>query len=347
MIAFILNTILYGIGLLLVGQYFQVHSHNDTTSTKAVVAILGVLSTIQIAFLSHQVYVDYVNLFGEKSDLDKIVFSAPVQLLAIFLVAFVAQIFFASRIWMITKRSFWYTVPVVVLSFTQLGAGVAQTFLVFEYRQYSKLRYTARVSSTQSGATAACDVVITAILCWVLHDARSSVRKSFDGRVPPLRAHAKSFKTETTINRLILYAIERGVATSACALLNLVFFVGKPGTFIFMIFLEPSCPLYLISVVSMLANRSTLRAQLTDDEVYLTDTMDPHQLGDRYTLSAVERAESSRRHQSLHIIDGQSRPSRVDRSEARQHVSSKDSSKDSAVEGVIVQKQVLTWRENL
>lgn len=298
MIAFILNTILYGVGMLLVGQYFQSHSSHDTSSTKAVVAILGFLSTVQVAFLSHQVYFDYVNLFGETSDLDRILFSAPVQLLAIFLVSFVAQIFFASRIWMITKRSFWCTVPVVLLSFLQLGAGVAQGLLVFELRQYSKLHSTAAVSSTQSGATAACDVVITVILCWVLHDARSSVRKSFSGRSFQLRPSGKAFKTEMTINRLIAYAIERGAATSACALLNLAFFVGKPDTFIFMVFLEPSCPLYLISVVSMLANRTSLRAELAEDQARLTDTMDPHQLGDRYIISAA----ASRR-PSVHILN--------------------------------------------
>ncbi|KDR82401.1 hypothetical protein GALMADRAFT_821529 [Galerina marginata CBS 339.88] len=331
MIAFILNTILYGVGMLLVGQYFQSHSSHDTASTKSVVAILGFLSTIQVAFLSHQVYIDYVNLFGERSDLDRILFSAPVQLMAIFLVAFVAQMFFASRIWIITKRSLWYTVPVVILSFLQLGAGVAQVLRVFELGQYSKLHYTAAVSSTQSGATAACDVVITAVLCWVLHDARSSVRKSFVGRNFQLWPRGKAFKTEMTINRLITYAIERGAATSACALLNLAFFVGTPHTFIFMVFLEPSCPLYLISVVSMLANRTALRAELAGDEACFTDTMDPRQLGDRYILSAA----ASRR-PSIHVLDNHSPQSRVDGTllEGRVH---------DGVDHGILQKQVVTW----
>ncbi|KAF8904082.1 hypothetical protein CPB84DRAFT_1773358 [Gymnopilus junonius] len=131
--------------------------------------------------------------------------------------------FFVSRIWMITKKIFTYTVPVVVLSFIQLGAGMAQTFLVSIYGNYSALQYTERVSSTQAEATAACDVVITSILCWVLHDARSTIRKSFDGRLPYQYAQEKSINTESTINHLVLYAIERGAATSACALLNLVF----------------------------------------------------------------------------------------------------------------------------
>ncbi|KAF8158510.1 hypothetical protein B0H34DRAFT_709156 [Crassisporium funariophilum] len=310
MVAFILNTVLYGIGLLLVAQYFQSHSRSDTVSTKTVVAILGLLATVQVAFLSHQIYFDYVNLFGNQADLDRIVFSAPVQLLAIFLVAFTAQMFFASRIWMITKHNLWYTAPVVLLSFTQLGAGIAQVLLVFEIGSYSRLSSTARVSSTQSGATAACDVAITAVLCYVLHGARRGVRKSFDGRnFPP--ASQKALRTETTINQLIVYSIERGAATSMCALLNLIFFVGKPNTFIFMIFLEPSCPLYLISVVSMLTNRSALRAQLSDGEGQLID--DEQQLH-HFTLSEV-----------------------LPRSQLFA----------PAQEGVLVQKEILTWREGL
>jgi len=286
---------LYGMGLLLVGQYFRSHCQDDSRAIRATVATLGVLASIQFVFLTHQIYFDYIRLFGDTSDLDWIVFSAPAQLLAIFLTAFVAQIFFASRIWILTRHSICYTTPIIMLAFLQIGAGITQTILVFQVKRYSLLDSTVRVSSTQSGATAACDIVITAVLCYILHGARSGIKR-----------------TDSIINQMIAFAINRGAATSLCALLNLIFFVGKPHTFIFMIFLEPSCQLYLISVISMLTNRQHLRAQLDHQASY------PHSnslhLG-RISLSC-----------NTHPVNPAS-------------ITSPD-------EGVFVQKHIVTWRDN-
>ncbi|TFK39057.1 hypothetical protein BDQ12DRAFT_722897 [Crucibulum laeve] len=147
-----------------------------------------------------------------------------------------------------------YTSPIVALAVLQFGAGLAQTALVFKFRRYSLLHLTTRASSTQSGATAACDLVITMTLCYILYDAKSGVKK-----------------TDTLVNKLMIYAINRGAATSICAILNLIFFIGKPNTFIFMLFLEPSCQLYVISVVSMLMNRTHLRAQLQGGDPAVND----------------------------------------------------------------------------
>jgi len=153
------------------------------------------------------------------------------------------------------------------------------------------------------------------------------------------------------INRLMLYAIERGAATSACALLNLIFFVGMPGTFIFMIFLEPSCPLYVISVVSMLANRSSLRSQLLGDELALNEHMDPGQLGDRCTISVLERARDSR--STTHRLPSVQVSTIYSSHDQQRGVAynsdvNVDAESDSInISGIVVQKQVVTWRETV
>ncbi|EEB99902.1 hypothetical protein MPER_00294, partial [Moniliophthora perniciosa FA553] len=52
---------------------------------------------------------------------------------------------------------------------------------------------------------AACDIIITLVLCFLLNEARSNSRR-----------------TNTIVDKLILYAINRGAATSTAALVQLI-----------------------------------------------------------------------------------------------------------------------------
>ncbi|KAG5718576.1 hypothetical protein E4T56_gene16495 [Termitomyces sp. T112] len=247
LIAYMFNAVTYGMGTLLVMQYFRSHSKNDSVPTRLAVALLFIFATVQLVFLSHQIYIDFVTWFAIPNNLDIITFSASAQLLAIYLTAFTAQQFFASRIWMFSppsKRIFFVS-PVILLSFLQLGFGITQTILVIRVGTFSHLETTVKYTSTQAGCTAACDIVITTMLCWLLNKSRSGLKK-----------------TDSVVDKLILYAINRGAATSLAALMNLILFVSVPNTFIFMIFLLPSCQLYVLSVVSMLTSRESLRQQL-------------------------------------------------------------------------------------
>ncbi|KAF8067697.1 hypothetical protein FPV67DRAFT_1764688 [Lyophyllum atratum] len=234
MISYMFNAVLYGIGLLMVMQYFHSHSKKDSSLTKATVAILFSLATVQMTFLSHQIYLDFVTWFAHPEFLDEIPFTsrlfAPLNdnndadgmktmLLATYSTAFTAQLFFASRIWVFASegKKLLCTVPV-------------------------------KITSTQAGSTAACDVVITSMLCWLLNSSRSGIKR-----------------TDGIVHKLIVYAINRGVATSLAAVMNLILFVAIPDTFVFMIFLLPSSQLYVLSVVSMLTTRGALRDKLSTD----------------------------------------------------------------------------------
>ncbi|ESK85261.1 hypothetical protein Moror_11368 [Moniliophthora roreri MCA 2997] len=250
MIAYIFDILLYGVTLILVAQYFYRRESGDGIFTKVTVGALFFFSTLHTAFLSHQIYTDYVQWFDKPDLLNIIPFSASTMLLAIYLTAFTAQIFFASRIWLLSKstgQKILCCSPVVLLAVLQISFGIAQTVLVIKTAVFSRLETTARITSTQAGTCAACDIMITLVLCFQLEQARSGSRR-----------------TNSAVDKLILYAINRGAATSTAALVQLILFVVKPGTFIFMIFLLPSCHLYVISVVSMLITRDAIRNKLRE-----------------------------------------------------------------------------------
>ncbi|KAF9065746.1 hypothetical protein BDP27DRAFT_1424488 [Rhodocollybia butyracea] len=277
MIAYMINTALYGVASLLMGQYFYGHSQNDSKRVRIIVGLLWTFGTAQIVFLSHQVYTDYVTRFSQFELLDNIVFSGIAQLLAVYLTAFTAQIFFALRIWALAPapKKILYTGPVLLLAFLQIGFGIAQTVLSIKTAKFSLLSSTTRITSTQAGATAVCDVTITIALWSLLSRAKSGIRR-----------------TDSALDKLILYSINRGAATSFCAAMNLICFVSLPGTFIFLIFLDMSSQLYLISVASMLLSRKSIREKMSNK--IITDSSFP--------LESLRTAQSTAIHIQRDVV---------------------------------------------
>ncbi|KAJ6522402.1 hypothetical protein B0H19DRAFT_1202945 [Mycena capillaripes] len=201
---------------------------------------------------------NFVLLYGNLGAENVIPYEANVMLCSVYVVAFTAQMFYASRIWILTKHDWRYVAPVVLLGLCQFSAGIAQTVEVAKVHLFSELQaLTGPISSTQSGATLACDLIITAILCVVLHKSRTGIRS-----------------TDSTVDKMIIYALNRGAMTSLWALLQLIFFIGMPGTFVFQMFIVPSCHLYVISVCSMLISRESLRAELRGSNGIITSFME-------------------------------------------------------------------------
>ncbi|KAJ3860467.1 hypothetical protein EV359DRAFT_67296 [Lentinula novae-zelandiae] len=147
---------------------------------------LCLFGTLQFIFLSHQVYTDYVIRFSQEARLNDIVFRNYQNLTVptssgIRLELYVCSTkqtsynyllrFFVTRIWVLSPpeitRKLMYTGPVLLLAVCQIGKS--QTLRLFFPIQ--------RITSTQAGTTAACDILIAVILCMLLHKARSGFQR--------------------------------------------------------------------------------------------------------------------------------------------------------------------------
>ncbi|KAL0564458.1 hypothetical protein V5O48_017586 [Marasmius crinis-equi] len=84
MIAFMFDLVLYGIGMVLVMQYFRSYkAASDSVPTRCSVGLIFFFATAHTVFFSHQIYTQYVKFFNQPERLDVIVFSASGMLLAI------------------------------------------------------------------------------------------------------------------------------------------------------------------------------------------------------------------------------------------------------------------------
>ncbi|KAF9523283.1 hypothetical protein CPB83DRAFT_697545 [Crepidotus variabilis] len=250
LLASMISFCLYGVGLLMVLQYFRRHSTNDPMVLKVTVVVLVILATLQTVFASHQIYNAFITKQGALDLLDEIVVSVPGKYICGYFTAFVAEVFFSSRIWIVGRsmrvQSRYFTVPALALALMQLSAGIAQGTIMRIAGKYSVLSMRTRrlieMTTIQGVGAALSDIIISATLCYIFHSGRTAV-----GR------------TNSMINQLIKYAVNRALATSFCAVLSVLLYYFASGTYYYQIPLLSSTPLYLISAVSMLTTREGLR----------------------------------------------------------------------------------------
>ncbi|TFK17137.1 hypothetical protein FA15DRAFT_711102 [Coprinopsis marcescibilis] len=91
MVSTAVTTMLYGVAMFMVAQYFFRHSHNDAMWIKVVAASLGALATLQTIFANHQIYDYFVTNNNDTDARNLIPFSMPAKTACIFLVAFLSQ----------------------------------------------------------------------------------------------------------------------------------------------------------------------------------------------------------------------------------------------------------------
>ncbi|KAK6996262.1 hypothetical protein R3P38DRAFT_3628849, partial [Favolaschia claudopus] len=236
-ISLLLETILYGMGILQTWNYFAARA-TDPRAVQATVAVVFFLETVQVIFFSISSYSRFVRNFGE------------IQVELLWCALFLSSIgfYFASRIHRLTEARKPLSLSalgiyiILLLSITQIVAGIIQTVWSYELRSFLKLGTTKAITTLQSAASLACDMLITTYLCLFL--------KSQKGEM---------MKTNSMMDLLIYDAINRGVLTALSSGVNMVLFLAVPDTFWFFLGLAPSSKLYMNSMMATLNRRQHFR----------------------------------------------------------------------------------------
>ncbi|KAJ7183505.1 hypothetical protein C8R46DRAFT_1344316 [Mycena filopes] len=223
-----LETILYGIGILQTFLYFQ-WSSKDSWSIKTPVLIVLFLETTQILFFFRSSYFRFVQSFGVL--LGDLIWSDSLQLLANYLSAFTVQLYFATRIYRLTHTR------IRVFKYSVVGIYIV-TILTYKLRSYAKLEQTKAITTLQTAASLACDVVITLYLCFFFAKSKSGLPR-----------------TERLLNSLMINAVNRGMLTAISSALTMILFLVSPHTLWFFLSIAPNSKLYMNSMLATLNMR--------------------------------------------------------------------------------------------
>ncbi|KAF8987175.1 hypothetical protein BDQ17DRAFT_1435810 [Cyathus striatus] len=264
MIAAIINSILFGVGIFVGMQYLKRYGMTDPIIVKGTVCLLMLLATLETIFTNHQTYANFILSFGDVADLNNIVFSVPYVFPITHISDYILKILPVSNYLYRTTfllgmhmdrsslgpRYRYLVIPVLLLSVMQFIAGMIQVAIMIEAGTFRKIREKRNdampiIIAVQGGGTAACDVLITIILVYIFHGTNTN-------------AH----RTKSLLDKLFTYALNRAAATSFCALMTVFLFYYISGTYYFIIPALASTHLNVISIVSLISSRSSLRDKI-------------------------------------------------------------------------------------
>ncbi|KAJ8455567.1 hypothetical protein ONZ45_g18909 [Pleurotus djamor] len=287
----------------------------DTRLVRGTAVLLWLLITLQLVYLSNGIYswmiIDRTTLVVFQPTVLIIIavstvecdIQSPLEISAQYyhfsqyFAAFVAQLFFVSRIWKLTtgrplfaRRAF--VAPILLLVAVQMVSGFLQAAIIIAGDDFSSVDffYFSTVHTTiHSVALAACDVAITVVLCYSLNGFKFGIgsRSSRASRIstPPPQLLIKS-GMDHVVAKLIAYAIHRAAATSVTALLAVVLFHAVPSAPAFLIPFIATGQLAATSMISMLLNREALR--MATEEMMISE---PSITSDMFPLTPSLRAE--------------------------------------------------------
>ncbi|KAF8918109.1 hypothetical protein CPB85DRAFT_112786 [Mucidula mucida] len=197
-------------GALTVQSYiYYLAFPRDRWLAKSIVASVYSLELIQTVLATRDAFRNFGTGWGDMTDLNEVGFlwfSVPVMGS---IIGFVAQLFFAWRIWILSSRLY---IPVIIclLSATQCIAGVWSGIYSHIIGVFSDIpEHTFVSTSLWLGGTALCDVIVAFSMMYYLNRSRTGFRS-----------------TNVILSRFIRITIETGAICATFAVLDLAFFLS-------------------------------------------------------------------------------------------------------------------------
>ncbi|RDB27631.1 hypothetical protein Hypma_003292 [Hypsizygus marmoreus] len=221
--------------------YYFTHQ-TDTWPLKTLVGAVMAFDTIHQILISHTVYTYVITNYNNPPQLDDLVWSMLVEVLFNAFTALLVQGFLTLRVWRLSNRNVWITTLVATLVFGEFGCAMGFGILSLHLRTFAELARLEYLSILVNALAAAGDVLIAAILCTLLHRSRTGFHRS-----------------DTMINKLILFAVNTGFLTSLCAIASLISIVVAGHTFLYIAFFFCMGRLYSNSLLATLNARKMIR----------------------------------------------------------------------------------------
>lgn len=252
LIGVVVSATLYGVTCVQTWYYFSRYP-SDPWYIKLLVGAVLASDSIHQALITHTVYTYLVTDFGIAADLGTLVWSLIVEVLFNGLTALMVQSFLTMRVYRLSNKSIIATLSVLSLVFGEFILVVIYVAKAINMTTFVELGTLKPLSMSVNALAAAGDVLIAVFLCTLLQQSRTGFRRS-----------------DTMINKLILFSINTGLLTSICAVMSLISITVWDGTFIYIAFYFCLGRLYCNSLLATLNARKSLRGDSRDENMSLS-----------------------------------------------------------------------------
>ncbi|KAF5366606.1 hypothetical protein D9758_008942 [Tetrapyrgos nigripes] len=215
----------------------------DPRSIKLLVFLIWSLDTFHTGLIWGSLWKHFITDYGFSAEIDHIPWTLALSIVFTAVLTFSVHCFFANRIYMLSKRSWILTIPIVLLAVLRLISAAGTTVEMMILQSFSNFRHEVRWLFTLGLAlSSGVDILITVSLFYLLQSSRTEGGR-FNG----------------VIDSLILYTFETGSITSAATVVSMICWIVAPTNLIFMGLHFVISKLYANSLLVTLNTRKNLR----------------------------------------------------------------------------------------
>jgi len=243
-----ISSLVFGMLCVQVWRYYQRYP-NDHWSYKVLVFALWALEALHQAFVAHTTWYYVVENFGNVFVLLKPpVWSLCVQTVLGSLVGSIVKICFAMRVWKFSRGNYLVTGLIIGMVVAQFATAIVYTIKTFQL-QVGEAGQIKSIGSIALSLGVVTDVFTAASLSYFLHKMRTGFKRS-----------------DTLINRLIIYSVNTGTLTSVFSATVLATYNMMPTNFVYISLYFILCKLFANSCVGTLNTRRFVHGRGTDNE---------------------------------------------------------------------------------
>jgi len=236
------SALLSGFVIVQVIVYFKLYP-SDLTRLKVLVLAVWFLDTCHSICIWLSLWSYFIDHFGNAPQINVIHWSLALSVLFPALLTLLVHMFFAHRIFMLSKRNYFLTAPIVILAILRLASACTTTSFMLHLHTFSRFKQDVRfIFTTGLALSTTIDVIITASLFVLLQTSRTGAAT-----------------LDAVIDALIRYTFETSSLTCAGTIASMLCWCIIPNNLIFFGLHFGIGKLYANSLLVTLNTRETVR----------------------------------------------------------------------------------------
>ncbi|KAG5715565.1 hypothetical protein E4T56_gene4495, partial [Termitomyces sp. T112] len=213
------SAVMSGVVAVQVVVYLRLYP-SDSLHLKALVLFAWSLDICHTGFVWSTLWDYFVTYFGVRERINYIPWNVALSIVFTAILTFVVHCFFAHRIFLLSKRHWRFTIPVLVLAVLRLASACATAGQMIRLHSFSLFNMQFRWLFTLGLAlSSGIDILITSCLLFLLQSSR---------------AEASSTGLNVVIDLLVRYAFEMGTLTCVGTVTSMLCYLAMGHNLIFL-----------------------------------------------------------------------------------------------------------------
>ncbi|KAK0455660.1 uncharacterized protein EV420DRAFT_1644443 [Desarmillaria tabescens] len=199
-----------------------------------------ILEVLHVAFPGHAIYYYVILHYGDPAALAQAIWTLCVNITVTGLIGLLVDLFYARRIYYLSNHNVPLLAATIILPVCRFGTSVGITAYSIQLKDFARFEVHSMTSLVKASVPihVVTDILVAGSLCYYLHSSRTGIKR-----------------TDTMINRLMVYAVHNGLIIAVADVLVIAFNTAYPGNLVYLAVYQVVANLYSNSLLATLNAR--------------------------------------------------------------------------------------------